>query len=476
VSPSKGKRRTSGGNPAKGKAGGSPKRGPGREEVRRFGLVVFGALFLILFVGFAIAQGIGNPSVPSGSVAIVEDIPDGADAPYEKPYTNCKGNKVTPDLGEITKEDFECAFEQVVAASGQKKEPKPGSKQYEELTETTVSSMLETIWIQGLAAEKGISVTTKEVEDELAKLKKQNFKTDKEFQEFLTTSKYSEQDVNERVKIQILSTKIQEELGEEAAEPSRSEVEEYYNEAKAEQFTTPPTRDARILIAKELKDAEAAKAMLEKDDSKAGWEEVIKKYGEAAQAQNGGLQEKISEEQFTGDAGKQIFAASVGNVEGPVKYSTAGYLVFEVEKKNPEETQPLKEAEAQIKSQLGQQGQEAVFNSFVANFQGLWKSRTFCADGYVVEKCSNFKGDGRSAEADPACYEANPKKPAEACPAPVPQAKPAIPGSVSVVTPKGEALAQRPRPAGLEEGAEGLSLEGLPPGISTEGAPPTTAP
>ena len=50
-----------------------------------------------------------------------------------------------------------------------KKVPKPGEKQYEELKETTVNSMLETIWIQGLAAEKGISVTEKEVEEELRK-------------------------------------------------------------------------------------------------------------------------------------------------------------------------------------------------------------------------------------------------------------------------------------------------------------------
>ncbi|HEY5976879.1 MAG TPA: peptidyl-prolyl cis-trans isomerase [Solirubrobacterales bacterium] len=472
MSPSKGQRRTSrGGGGAKAKPG-AAKRGPDREQARRLGLLVFGVLFLVLFVGFAVAQGLGKPSVPSGSIAIVEDIPDGATAPFDKPFTDCNGDEVTPDLGEITQGEFDCAFEQVVAASGSKKAPKPGSKQFDELKETTTSSMLETIWIQGLAAEKGITVSIEEVEDELKKLKDQNFKTDAEFNEFLETSKYTEQDVNERVKIQVLSTKIQEELAEGAATPSKEEIQEYYDEAKAEQFTSPPTVDARILIVKDQKDAEAAKAALETDDSEANWKTVIEKYGEsAAQAQKGGLQEKISEEQFAGPVGKQLFAAPVGTVEGPVKYSTAGYLVFEVEKKNPETVQPLKEAEAQIKSQLGQQSQEAAFNDFVSGFQSLWKSRTFCADGYVIEKCSNFESDGRSPEADPACYEADPKAPAEACPAPVIQAKPALPGTISVVSPKGEALAQRPRPVGLEEGSEALSLEGLPPGVTT-GAPP----
>jgi parvulin-like peptidyl-prolyl isomerase len=478
VSPSKGKRPTSGKGGAKaGKGGakGSGRRSRGREEVRRLGLLVFGATFIVLFIGIAIAEGLGDPSIPSGSIAVVEEIPDGAEAPFDKPFKDCEGKEVTQDLGDVTQAEYDCAFQQVVASAGLKKTPEPGDKQYDELKETTVGSILETIWIQGLAAEEGIAVTDKEVQDELKKLKDQNFKTDAEFQKFLTTSHYTTQDVNERVKIQILSTKIQEQLGEGAGEPSKSEIQEYYDEAKADQFTSPPTRDVRILIAKTAKDAEAAKAALEKDNSPESWKKVIKKYSETP-SPNGGLQPGVTEEQYAGEVGEAIFAASVGKVEGPVKYATSGEIVFQVEKKNPEKVQPLGEAEAQIKAQLQQQSQEEVFGKFVSDFQGLWRSRTFCAGDYTVEKCANFKSDGRPAEADPACYEANPKAAPEACPAPVFQAKPALPGSVSVITPKGEPLAQRPQPAGLEATPEGFpsGLEGLPPGVSTEGAPPTS--
>ncbi len=276
------------------------------------------------------------------------------------------------------------------------------------------------------------------------------------------------------MKIQILSTKIQEDLGEGAGEPSKSEIQDYYEEAKSTQFTTPSTRDVRVLIAKTPKKAAAAKGLLLKDNSEKGWEKAISKFAET-ESPNGGLQPGVSEEQYAGAVGEAIFDAPVGKVEGPIKYATSGQVIFQVEKKNPEKVQPLGEAEAQIKSQLTQQAQEEQFGQFVADFQGLWRSRTFCASGFTVEKCSNFKGDGRPAEADPACFEANPKTPPEACPAPVAQAKPALPGSVSVITPKGEPLAQRPRPAGLEETPEGLpSIEGLPPGVTPEGVPPTS--
>ena len=56
-------------------------------------------------------------------------------------------------------------------------------------------------------------MTEKEVENELAELKKQNFKTEAAFQKFLKTSHYTTQDVNDRVKLQILSDKIQEQIG-----------------------------------------------------------------------------------------------------------------------------------------------------------------------------------------------------------------------------------------------------------------------
>jgi parvulin-like peptidyl-prolyl isomerase len=480
VSPSKRKRPTTGRGGAKAGKGGAKrlgKFGGGRDEARRLGLLVFGVTFLVLFVAVAIAEGLGDPSIPSGSIAVVQEVPDGAEAPFDKPYKDCEGKEVTQDLSEVTQAEFKCAFQQVVASSGLKKTPKPREKQYGELTETTDGSILETIWIQGLAAEEGITVTEDEVDKKLGELKKQNFKTEAEFQKFLKTSHYTTQDVNERVKIQILSEKIQEQLGEGAGEPSKSEIKDYYEEAKASQFTTPPTVDARILIAKTAKDAAAAKAALLKDNSPDSWKAVVKKYSESA-SPNGGLQPGVTEEQYAGEVGEALFSAPPKQVEGPIKYATSGFVVFEVQKKNDEKVQPLGEAEAQIKAQLQQQQQEAVFGRFVSDFQGLWRSRTFCADGYVVEKCPNFTRDGRPAEADPACYEANPKTAPEACPAPVGQAKPALPGSVSLLTPKGEQLAQRPRPAGLEASPEGFpgSIEGLPPGVSTEGAPPPTSP
>jgi hypothetical protein len=87
----------------------------------------------------------------------------------------------------------------------------------------------------------------------------------------------------------------------------------------------------------------------------------------------------------------------------------------------------------------------------------------------VIARCSNYKPSGRPTEANEACFEANPKKAPEACPAPITSIKPAQPGTVSPLNAEGQKLAQRPRPSGLEEGA---APEGEIPGGIVPGATP----
>jgi len=477
VSPSKGKRPTTGKGGAKaGKGGGAAGRGRGRQEVQRLATLVFGVVFVLLFVVVAIAEGIGPPSIPSGAIAVIEGVPADAAAPFDKPYKDCNGKPVTQDLGVVTEDEYNCAFKQLAAGSGLKTPPKPGEEQYEALHEGAITTLIENIWLQSLAVEEGIEITAKEVEEEEAKLIKKSFEgSQKKFDEFLKTSGYTEQDVNERLKVQALSAKLAKPLEEQArdAAPSAGEISDAYEAEKATRFTKPETRDIRTLITKDRKKAEAAKAALEKDDSDKSWKAVIKKYAEStATAASGGLQPGVTEEQYAGPVGEAMFSAPKGKVEGPLKY-TLGEVIFEVEKVTPEEVRPLGEAEAEIKTELEQKAKEKVFTGYIESFRSKWRSRTYCASGFTIEKtCSNFKGSPKNEEAAPSCFEevektkkeeATPTPKTEGCPAPILQLKPAAPGTVTIVAPKGVQLAQRPYPPGLESAEAAPSLGGLVP-------------
>lgn len=417
--------------------------------LKRLALLGFGALLVLLFIGVAIAEGIGHPGIPSGAVAVVEEAPEG--------------------LGTITEKEFQDAIVQAAASSGIKPVPKPGDEQYEGLKEAALGELLQAVWLQGQAEEMGFTVTPKEVAAELKKLKEQSFESEKQYQEFLKESHFTRADVLKRVKFQILSKDIQEQIREEAPVPSGGEVDDYYEAAKSTQFTTPESRDIRLVVNKDKSKVEEAAAALEKDNAVESWEKVAKKYSSDPATKNkGGLQSAVTEGGVSEPLSAAVFAAEQGELEGPLKESR-GYVIFEVSKVTPEKVQELETVKSQISSQLEEQAAQQGLSRFLRNFYSLWISRTFCTEEVAIQRCANFKGSGRPAEANPACYEANPQEPPEACPAPVTQVKPAVPGSVTVLQPEGQQLAQRPRPAGEEEaGAVPEGLE-LPPGV--EAAP-----
>jgi len=419
--------------------------------LQRLTLLGFAALFILLFVIFAVAEGIGDPSVPSDAAVVIEDAPEG--------------------LGTITIKEFEHALEQT-AAQEKVPVPKPGDAKYEEMKEKALGERIESVWIRGVAAEKGISVTEAEIAKELKKLKKQAFKTEKQYEEFLKEAHFTEADVNDRVELQILSEKVQTQVTEEAPVPSKSELENYYEAAKASQFTTPESRDIRVIKNKDKAKVEEAKAALEKDDSIKSWEKVAKEFSTDTTKSNGGLQSAVSEETLGEPLGAEVFAAEQGELEGPLS-EEGTFTLFEVMKITNEKVQSLEEAKSQISAQLAEQAKQQHFSAFARNWSSTWESRTFCAADYTITRCSNYEPSGRPAEAEEACYEADPKKPAKACPAPISQTKPAQPGTVSPLTPEGQRLPQRPRPSGLEETA---APEGeIPGGVVPGGAVPPGA-
>lgn len=435
-----------GGRKASGKGGRSGWRRPGKDvAARRRGLLLlFGALFLILFVVLAVSEGLGDPSIPSGDVLLVEEAPE----------------------GEVSQAEFDHMLELSARQAGQKKAPKPGDPKYDETKESALTSLVEFAWLGGQADEMGIGVSDQKVSKELEKLKKENFPKEAEFDKFVKESGFTPEDVDLRVKFQIVSNEIQEQLSEEAPTPSDDEIEAYYEAAKSAQFTQQPSRDVRLIRNKDRRKAEQALARLEKANTAKDWNKAAKELSEdPATKGSGGLQKAVVEGALEEPLDAAVFDAAEGQLEGPVK-TPSGFTVFEVQNSSPESVEELKSVEGQIKSQLSQQLSQESFNEFVADFTARWTARTFCADDYVIERCANFEDDGRPEGAPPACYEEDPKggRP-DGCPAPVFQLVPALPGSVTPLEPQGNQLAQRPHPAGEPKPAGEEGAAGLPPGV-----------
>jgi parvulin-like peptidyl-prolyl isomerase len=410
-------------------------------------LIAFGAAVVLFFAGFAIAEGLGDPDVPSGDVAVVEDAP--------------------ADLGNISEEDFDRALQQTAAGQSITDIPKPGSEEYEQLKTSTMNSLLDIVWIQGQAEEMGITASPEEISDLLQQTISQNFRNQAEFEEFRRQSNFTQEDIRTRIRLQILSNKIQQQILDETPEISFSEVSDYYD-ASQEQFVQPASRDVRLILNEDKAKVEQAQAELEQDSSDASWERVASRFSNDPSSQaNGGLRSSVTEGLLEQPLDREVFSATEGQIEGPVK-TPLGWYAFEVVKITPQRTIPLDRSTAeQIRGQLTQQAQQEVFSSFIDDFGSKWRARTFCASDYVIDRCANFVA-GHPTTAPPACYEADPprgRRPPD-CPAPVTQLAPALPGSVSIIVPQGNRLPQRPIPAGV------AAATGLP-GALTPGATST---
>ena len=422
-------------------------------------MIIFGLIVVLFFAGYAIFRGLGNPEIPGDDVAVVEEAPDG--------------------LGPITREDFDRALEQAAAAESIRRVPAPSSPRYQQLKEAALNNLFDLIWIQGEAADLDIKADADEVTSLLEQTIEQNFRNQQEFEEFREQSNFTQEDIRTRIRLQILSNKIQEQVINAGPRVSNSEIEEYYDAAR-DQFVQPATRDVRLVLNEDRAQVEQAKQQLDQNSSDESWNQVAREFSsDPSSRTNGGLRPSITEGLLEEPLNGEVFDAEVGEVVGPIR-TPLGFYVFQVEKTTPERVVPLnRQTRAQIRSQLVQAEQQEGFSTFVDDFGSKWRARTFCADDFVIERCSNFVG-GLPAAAPPACYAADPPRGGRPpdCPAAVGQLAPALPGTVSIVTPQGNRLPQRPIPAGLTTAPAGGLPGGLAPGAvpPTGGAPPPTAP
>jgi parvulin-like peptidyl-prolyl isomerase len=398
------------------------------------------AIFLVaFFVVVAIAQGIGNPSVSSDEVAVVDDAPD----------------------GHISVEDFNTALKQTALGQGVQKVPSPDDPQYATLRDTTMSNLITTRWIAGEAEERGITVSDTEIDNYI----KQQFGG--QFEKAAKQAGFTEDQAREQVQFILLGQELQKAVvGTGTPSVPQDLVQRFYDANKA-QFTQPETRDVREIVNKDQAKLEQAKAMLENDDSPASWKKVAAKFStDKATKSNGGLRKGVAQGQSEPALDQQIFSAPTGQLVGPFE-GQAGFYVIEVEKVTPESVTPLSQLESQIKRQLAQGLQQEVASRAQQSITDKWASRTFCAQGYVVQQCSNFTPPAQSTPGAPPVLSSGAVQPGQTT---------VFPGQAPSALPQGPQFpAPQQQPSVIGPGGAPALPPGAAPPAGTE--PPTeTAP
>jgi foldase protein PrsA len=258
-------------------------------------------------------------------------------------------------------------------------------QEYEQLRDQVLQLLTSFQWIQGEAEEMGITVSDAEVKKSFEQQKKQSFPKEADYQKFLKDYGQTEDDVMQRVKLDLLSNKIRDKVIEGKDKVTDAQIEDFYNKNK-ERFAQPERRDLRIVLTKGEAKANQAKAALENGES---WKDVAKQYSidEASKSQAGKLPAQ-AEGTLEKALDEAVFKAKQGQIYGPVK-TQFGYYVFEVDKVQKASQQTLAQAKETIRQTLQSQNQQKALDKFVADFQKKWKDRTECRDGYVTQQCKN---------------------------------------------------------------------------------------
>ena len=274
-----------------------------------------------------------------------------------------------------------------------KGQPKPTNEdfkkqcklEYEGLRDQVMQLLIQNQWVTNEAKAQGVKVTDAEVKKAFDQQKKQSFPKEKDYQKFLKTSGFTEQDILFRVRLETLSNKLRDKVLKGKDKVTDKEISDYYNKNK-QRFAQPERRDLRIVLTKDKAKADEAKQAIQSGQP---WKAVAKKYSvDQASKGQGGVLLAVAKGQQEPALDKAVFAAKKGALTGPIK-TQFGYYVFAVQKVTPKSQQSLAQAKASIKAILQSQGQQKALDTFIKDFQKKWRSKTNCRKGYVTQDCKN---------------------------------------------------------------------------------------
>jgi foldase protein PrsA len=262
------------------------------------------------------------------------------------------------------------------------------------LSSQVMDFLIKAYWYQAEAAKDHISVADSAVLKAFNTAKTQQFSTPAQYTAFLTQTGQTQDDIVFRFRINEIFKKL---LAKQGSTVSAAAIQNYYT-SHISQFSTPETRDLRIVLAKTAAQATAAKQALSKGQS---WAAVAKKYStDAATKNKGGALLGVVKGQQDAALDTAAFSATANQIIGPVK-GQFGYYIVEVTKIHPAHRQTLAQATAVIRQTLTSQTQTAAQTAVDAAAKKHWLGQTSCRSGYAMADCSGYKAPKTSTSTAP---------------------------------------------------------------------------
>jgi foldase protein PrsA len=262
------------------------------------------------------------------------------------------------------------------------------AQSYQALLNQILPFLIQTIWIQGEAADRGVSVSNAKLESSFQQARDTSnpaLKTSAEMNSFLAKSGETIADLKWYLYVKLLYAQVELKVQKDASKVTSAQIAAYYKK-NLTALTKPSTRNLHLVETSNQATAATVKSLLAGGSSYAT---VAPKYSiDPTTKTAGGRMVGVSPSELNAQLSAAVFAAKQGVLSGPVK-TAFGYYVFTVDSITPSSVPSLAAETATIRSLLTQQQVAKAENALQSGLTKKWMPRTSCRAGYVVSFCSN---------------------------------------------------------------------------------------
>src|SRR5215207_4976528 len=316
-------------------------------------LVLFAAISLALAVA---GCGGGSDEVPSDAVAVVD------------------GEK-------ILRTEYDTLLEQAKKGYKNRKQefPAAGSQEFQTLKNQAVQFLVQRVQFRQKAEDLDIEVTDKDVDARLAQIQKQYFGGDKKkYEKQLKEQGLTEQQVKTDIRGQIISEKLFKEVTKDV-KVSDEQIEKYYEEKRATQYSQPESRDVRHILVKTKAKADDISAQLKNGGDFAA---LAKKFSEDAGSKATGGKLTISKGQTVAEFDKRAFSLKKSQISEPVKTQFGYHIIQALSDVKPAKVTPLKEVKASISQELKQTKKNEAMTAWIEDLKDEYDDKISYAAGF----------------------------------------------------------------------------------------------
>jgi parvulin-like peptidyl-prolyl isomerase len=291
-----------------------------KKQLRIFSVLAVSLVSLLL----AAACG-GDESVPSDAVAVVAGQ-------------------------QIPRDQYDALWEQTKAGYKQQGRdvPKAGTPEWTTLKANIVQYLVQRAQFEKKAKELGIVITDKQVDDELAKIKKDFFQgSDQKMQAQLKTSNITLESLKRDIRAKLIQEKLYANVTGDV-KVTEKEVRDYYDQHQ-DLYGQPESRTVRHILVEQKDRADNIYAQL-KDG--ANFAQLAKKFSKdpGSAAQGGKL--TVSKGQTVPEFDKLAFELDMNELAEPVHTQYGWHVIQALSAVKPAKVQPFDKVKEQIEAQL----------------------------------------------------------------------------------------------------------------------------